>query len=75
MARPQGGDPPLSLAGTRGPMMHVARLVAETPCCVRARLIRSALGTRTGPGMTLAANAPTTNGSESLAMDTKTVSA
>ena len=56
-------------------MMHVARPVCRTALQCSSTLNRLALGNRLGPGMKLAATALTTNGSESLATDTVTLSA
>ena len=58
------------LAGTRFPMMRASPAVRRTQLLRSSTLFRSALGNRPGLGMTLAAAAPTTDGSKSLAMDT-----
>ena len=50
--------------------MHVLPAVRRTQLLRSSTRDRSALGDRIGPGMTLAADAPTTDGSESLATDT-----
>ena len=63
------------LAGTLFPMMHVSRLVCRIALWRSSTSNRWALGNRFGPGMKLAAAALTTDGSESLAMDTDAVSA
>ena len=58
------------LAGARFPMMRVVGLVCRTALLRSSTPLRLALGNRLGPGITLAAAAPTTDGSESLATDT-----
>ena len=62
------------LAGARFPMMHVYCLVCRTAPWQSSTSGRLALGNRLGPGMKLAATAPTTDGSESLATDTSRIS-
>ena len=69
-AVPEGGDPPVS------PRRDAVPDDAREPACCRTSILRSstlsrsALGNRFAPGMTLAAAALTTDGSEGLATDT-----
>ena len=63
------------VAGTRFPMMRVLVLACRTAPSRSSTPHRLALGNRFGPGIQLAASALTTDGSESLATDTVTVSA
>ena len=50
--------------------MRVLPAVRRTQLLRSSTLFRSALANRPGPGMALAADAPTTDGSESLPTDT-----
>ena len=63
------GDHRCPLAGTRLPMMRVEALVRRTAPLRSSTRQRSALGNRFGPGMTLAADAPTTEGRENPTKD------
>ncbi|MDE0171963.1 MAG: hypothetical protein OYH76_00050 [Defluviicoccus sp.] len=54
---------------TRLPMMLVRKPVRRPALLRSSTLMRSALGNRFGPGMTLAADAPTTDGTENPATD------
>ena len=67
---PEGGDHRCPLAGTWFPMMHVVSLVCRIVSSRSSTQVRSALGNRFGLGMTLAADAPTTDGRENPATDT-----
>ena len=70
--RNQSGERDIAgvIAGTRFPMMHVVSLVCRIVSLRSSTQVRSALVNRFGPGMTLEADAPTTDRRENPATDT-----